>query len=163
MSVTRDIFRAYRTPRAVYRARAGCEVREDRALVVLMLACGLIFLAQWPSALRATLIDDSVPFEGRIAAAILTTVLIGPLIAYAVGTFTHLIARLFGGRGSTYRARFALFWALLAASPLFLLRGLVAGFFGDHPVNLAVALVSLAAFAALWAANFAEAEWGEGL
>ena len=34
------------------------------------------------------------------------------------------------GKGSAYGARLALFWALLASSPLILLHGLTAGFIG---------------------------------
>ena len=44
---------------------------------------------------------------------------------YLVAGLSHLIARLVGGRGDWYRARMALFWSLLASTPLILLNDLI--------------------------------------
>ena len=48
MSVALDILRTFRAPRAVLRKRIASGAREDRALAILMGACLLIFVAQWP-------------------------------------------------------------------------------------------------------------------
>jgi hypothetical protein len=132
MSVTRDILATYRGPRAVFRARAGQGVREDRALVVVMTACALIFVAQWPRLARLAF-ETGQDMQPLIGGALFGLLFIAPLVLYAVGTLSHLAAKLLGGRGSAYLARFALFWALLAASPLWLLWGLTGGFVGPGP------------------------------
>ena len=69
---------------------------------------------------------------------------------YALAALSHLVARAAGARGTWYDARLALFWALLAASPLWLLNGLVAGFVGPGLQQDIVGGVALLAFLALW-------------
>lgn len=158
MSVTRDILRGWRAPRAVMRERLQRGPREDRALAILMAACVLFFIAQWPGAARQAHLDPSVPLNARLAGALMATVFIAPLMFYALGAASHLLARLFGGRGSFYGARLALFWALLMVSPLVLLQGLVAGFIGAGAQAAVVGAVVLASFLFFWAANLYEAE-----
>lgn len=157
MGVAADILRAYRAPRAVFRARLGETPREDRALVILMAACLLIFVAQWPRLQRAA-IETGQDFQMMVGATLLAWVFIMPLAAYAIGTLTHLVARAMGGRGSAYGGRFALFWALLVASPLWLLTGLVAGFIGPGVQLNLVGAVALAAFVMHWFINLWVAE-----
>ena len=84
--------------------------------------------------------------------------MIWPLMAYGLAGLTHLVARLLGGRGSWYSARLALFWALLASSPAWLLHGLVAGFIGPGPALSVVGGILLLAFLTIWALCLAEAE-----
>ncbi len=131
MSIVMDILGSYRRPRTMFRRRVGGETREDRAIAVLMGgACVIIFVAQWPRLSREAFQqgEDVQMLIG--GATLLAWVFIMPLVLYALGTLSHLIARLLKGRGNAYRARFALFWALLCAAPLWLLNGLVAGFIG---------------------------------
>ena len=52
MSIVADIVRSYVQPRAVIRDRLAEGQREDRALMLLMLGCGLVFVAQWPRLAR---------------------------------------------------------------------------------------------------------------
>lgn len=158
MSIVMDILGSYRRPREVFRRRAGGETREDRAIAVLMAACGLVFVSQWPQASRKSF-ETGEDVQMLIGAALMAWVFIMPLVLYAIGTITHLVARPFGGRGNGYRARFALFWALLCASPLWLLNGLVSGFMGPGPALTVTGIVSLAAFLALWSINWREAEY----
>jgi hypothetical protein len=132
--------------------------REDRALAILMAACLLFFVAQWPGAARQAHLDPGVPLNARLAGALMATVFLAPLMFYALGALSHLAARLFGGRGSYYGARLALFWTLLMISPLMLLQGLVAGFIGAGPAATATGVIVLAAFLFFWAANLYEAE-----
>ena len=159
MSVSNDIARTYIRPAEVIRRRMGDEPREDRALAVLMSACLLIFVAQWPRLARDAHFDPSVALDARIGGALLAWVFIVPLALYGVAAVTHLAARVFGGRGTWFRARFALFWALLAASPLWLLHGLVAGLIGPGPGLSLVGLLALGAFLVFWGVGFAVAEW----
>lgn len=157
MSVAGDILRAYRAPGAVFRARLGQDAREDRALVVLMAACGLIFVAQWPR-LQREAFETGAEFQPLIGGALLAWLFIVPLAAYALGTLTHLAAKLAGGTGTGYSARFALFWALLVASPLWLLYGLVAGLIGPGVQLDLVGVVALTAFLVHWSLNLWAAE-----
>lgn len=161
MSVGADILRAYRAPRAVFLRRLGDTVREDRALAVLMVACVLIFAAQAPRLQRLAL-ETGDELNPLLGGALFAWLFIVPLAAYAIAALSHLIARLLGGAGSWFGARFALFWALLVASPLWLLWGLVAGFIGAGPAENAVGALALAAFVIHWAVNLVTAERGAG-
>lgn len=158
MSVSSDIVRGWRAPRQVMRARLDEGKREDRALAILMAACLLFFVAQWPGAARQAHLDPGVPLNARLAGALMATMFLAPLLFYALGALSHLVARLFGGRGSFYGARLALFWALLLVSPLVLLQGLIAGFIGAGAGATLTGFIILAAFLFFWAANLYEAE-----
>ncbi|MCB1348902.1 MAG: YIP1 family protein [Maritimibacter sp.] len=157
MSVMRDIAEAYRRPAPVFRRRLGEAPREDRALAVLMAACLMVFVAQWPR-LQRLAFETGEDFEPLVGGALFAWLFVMPLVAYALGTLTHVIARMLGGQGSAYAARFALFWALLVASPLWLLSGLVAGFIGEGPQLALVGAVALGAFLVHWTLNLWTAE-----
>ena len=158
MSVVADILATWRRPGTVARARAGTGPREDRALAVLLLACAMVFLAQWPRLARqATLSGEEL--NPLLGGALFAWMFIMPLVLYGLGTASHLIAGLFGGRASAYQARFVLFWALLAASPAWLLWGLVAGFVGPGPGMQASGLLALGAFLYFWAMGLRAVEW----
>lgn len=145
MSVTQDILASYRNPGAVVRRRLADGVREDRALVIVMLGCVLMFVAQWPRLARDSFVDGG-DLQMRLGGALLGLVFIAPLLLYVLAAGVHLLARLFGGAGSGYATRYALFWALLASSPLVLLHGLVAGFVGPGVGLTCVGVVWLIAF-----------------
>lgn len=81
-----------------------------------------------------------------------------PLLAYAIAAVTRLIARLFGGQGTWYSARLALFWALLATTPAWLFHGLVRGFIGPGPAEQLVGAGLLLAFLSIWGICLREAE-----
>ena len=52
----------------------------------------------------------------------------------------------------------ALFWSWLVISPLGLLLGLVTGFIGQGPAQLATSLLLVAAFFYIWGCGLMEAE-----
>ncbi len=160
MTVTRDILASWRSPRTLLRAKLAQGVRDDRALAVVMGACFLLFVAQWPALSRAAHFDPSVPLDARMGATLLATVFMLPLVLYAIAALSHVIARMFGGRGSFYGARLALFWSLLCAAPLTLFHGIVAGFIGPGTQLTIVGLIVLAAFLWLWLTMLHEAERG---
>ncbi len=63
---------------------------------------------------------------------------------YLVAAVARLVAKAFGGQGSFYTARLALFAALVGATPGMLLQGLVAGMIGPGAqLNLVGGLVGL--------------------
>lgn len=157
MSVIRDILRTYSAPREV-QARRMAEPREDRAIATLMAACVVVFVAQWPNLAREAHLDQSMSLQMRMGAALFAWVFMMPLVLYGLAALSHLVARLLGGGGTFFRARMALFWALLAASPLWLLHGLMAGFVGPGASLQIVGLLALCAFLVFWAAGLFEAE-----
>ena len=131
MTVSTDMLATWRRPREILRAKLAQGQRDDRALATLMAACLLMFVAQWPGLSRAAHLDPSIPLDARIAGALMATIFLLPPIMYAIAAVSHLVARAFGGKGSFYGARLALFWALLCIAPLMLFHGLVAGFIGQ--------------------------------
>ncbi|QDY69221.1 YIP1 family protein [Qingshengfaniella alkalisoli] len=162
MSVTRDIVASYRAPRRVMRRLLAAGQREDRALVTLLLACGLIFVAQLPRLSREATLNPDVPFDARVGAALLAWGVFMPLICYGIAAISHLVARALGGKGSWFTARIALFWSMLVATPVWLLHGLTAGFIGPGPELTFVGLVLAAVFCIVWLASLIEGEWPKG-
>ena len=159
MAVTTEILRTYRAPRDVLRRLLAAGQREDRAVAFVMAACFVIFIAQWPRLSRAAALDpDAPPLEAQVMGTFFAWVLAAPLLFYALAALSHVVARMLGGRGTWYGARIALFWTLLAVSPLMLLHGLVAGFFGPGPELTITGAVVALAFCALWVISLIEAE-----
>jgi hypothetical protein len=160
MPVVSDIRSAWVRPDSFIARKLGDGVREDRALAVLMGACALSFVAQWPSLSRAAHMDPSVSLDARMGGALMGVLFILPLIAYGLAAVSHLAARVMGGRGTWYGARLALFWAFLASTPLMLLMGLVMGFLGQGVAASALGLVVFLGFLYLWLRMLFEVETG---
>ncbi len=160
MAATGDILRAWRSPRQAMRRQLAQGRREDRALVFLVTACVLIFVAQWPRLIRSAEADPSVPLDARVGGALLAWVFLVPLALYGVAALSHLLARLMGGKGDWYGARLALFWSLLVATPLWLLNGLLAGLTGAETLQVLIGALALFGFIAVWLLSLYEAEKG---
>ena len=88
--------------------------REDRALVFLMLGCALIGLSRIPRMMRGAGMADEIPFQAGLGGTIFAWLFLAPLALYGLAALSHLAAMPFGGRGTWYGARLALFWAMLA-------------------------------------------------
>ena len=161
MPVTTDIVASYRGPRAVMRRLLAMGQNEGRALAILMAGCALTFVGQWPRLAREAHLTGQ-ELNALLGGALLGWLFIAPLAFYALAFLSHLIARAFGGAGRGYGARLALFWAHLAAAPLLLLHGLVAGFIGPGPGLTAVGVVWCTVFLWFWLVTLHEAEWGGG-
>ncbi len=157
MLVTMDIASTWRGPRRVMRRLLAMGQREDRALAFLMGFCLLAFTAEMPALARKSYLEG-LELNPLLGGALLGTVVILPLLLYGVAAASHLLARILGGRGSWYGARLALFWSLLAASPLLLLRGLVAGMIGPGAGLTLVDVLWLAIFLWFWASCLFESE-----
>ncbi len=158
MSVSRDIVASWRRPRQVLRSMLNHGRREDRAIAFVMIACFLMFVGQWPKLSREAFLDPSVPLQARLAITFFAMMMVLPLMLYVFAGISHVVAKLFRGRGTFYSARLALFWSLLVAAPLFLLNGLVAGFIGQGSASDATGLVTLLGFLVIWLACLIEAE-----
>ena len=145
MSLTRNILRSYRQPGAVV-ADLARDIREPQVLFFGLLACGLIFVAQWPGLSRAAALDTSVTFEQRMGGALFGVMFLLPLILYALAALVHLGLRLAGQNVAGIGVRLALFWALLAVTPLMLLQGGLGALLGPGGAVRAFGFVVAGAF-----------------
>ncbi len=157
MPVTRDIAATYRGPGKVMQRILGMGQREDRALIIVMVGCAIMFIAQWPYLARKAHLEGT-ELNTDLAGALMAWVVIAPLLLYLLAGLSHLIAHVLGGKGSFYAARMALFWAFLAASPLVLLHGLTKGFIGLGMQEQLVGLLWLICFLWFWFAGLWQAE-----
>jgi hypothetical protein len=149
MAATREIVASYRNPTAVVRRLLGQGTREDRNLIYLMVACLIFFVAQTPRLARQSFIDGT-ELNMLLGATLMAWLFIAPLILYAMAGLTHLILKLLRGNPTAYATRLALFWALLASSPIVLLHGLTAGFVGPGIELQIVGLFWLCIFLWFW-------------
>ena len=129
MSMTHNILRSYMRPHHVLAQLLQDGKREDRALAILFTACGALFLMQIPLRFEGAAAGGDMVRD--LSYAFFTSMMLLPLILYALAAFVHLLARLLGGKGSWYSARLAVFWSLLAICPLALIWAVVKGFYGD--------------------------------
>ena len=162
MSITLDIFRAWRNPAAFLREKLTFGAREDRALALAVGGAALLYVAQWPRLAREafelaeqTKVDnipaDQVPgLDALLGINLFGFVFILPLVLYAVALLAHGVAKALRGRGSSYGSRLATFWAVFSAAPAFLFNGLVLGLVGPGPAATVVGILVLILLVYLW-------------
>ena len=149
MAATRDIIASYRNPAAVVRRLSGQGTREDRNLIYLMVACLIFFVAQTPRLAREAFLSGT-ELNMLLGGTLLAWLFIAPLIFYILAAGTQIILRVLRGNVTGFNTRLALFWALLASSPLVLLHGLTAGFVGPGIELQIVGLIWLCVFLWFW-------------
>ena len=159
MSITTDLVATWTRPRVILRQHLARGQSEPFALSFLLVFLVLAFVGQWPIAAREAFLAGEPSATPRIIAVAYGVLLLIP-VAYLVAALSHLVARALGGQGSWYGARIALFWALAAVGPLFLLQGMVAGMIGPGPALTAVTVLVGVAFLWLWIILLREAERG---
>lgn len=151
MALTTDIAATYRRPGTVARAKIATR-REELALIYLMIGCGLVFVGQWPRLQRQAFLSGD-ELQPLIGASLFAWIFMVPvllyLLAWVIGAVARAVRRPVGGFGS----RMALFWALVAASPLWLLNGLTAGLVGPGPALDLVGLAAVGVFLWFWVAG----------
>lgn len=147
MSMTMNILRSYRAPRAVLRGLIDQGLREPQVLFFGTLACALIYVAQWPALSRAAALDPSVTFEQRMGGALFGTIFLLPLILYGVAGVLQVAMRVFGRAVPGLWVRAAVFWSLLCVTPLMLLQAALSAAFGPLGVALVFGFVVAAVFA----------------
>lgn len=101
------------------------------AFATLMGGLFLIFVGQWPGIARRAHLDDSVPFEALVGASMLAILFIYPLVAYILAIVVQLVLKLIRSERQGLFVRYAIFWAMLAASPLWMAQGLLQIFVGQ--------------------------------
>lgn len=157
MSVTRDIVQSWHSPKVVIRRHLARPVSEPFAFSLLVAFLTLAFIALWPGMSRIAYLDPARPLVQQMVAAGLALLATIPLW-YALAAFSHVMARMLGGKGSYHGARLALFMALLAATPLVLLQGMTIGFLGQGAQATLVGAVAGTGFVAIWLVMLLEAE-----
>lgn len=157
MPVTTDIVQAHVRPRKVMARLLGNGIREDRALAMLMGASFIMLIAQWPTRAREAHLEG-LELTDLIQNDVFALIFVFPLMAYGIAALTHLIAKLFKGQGTWFGARLALFWSLLASTPLIVLAGMVRGLIGTGPANTLVGALWFAIFLWIWINSLWEAE-----
>ncbi|MBN2630867.1 MAG: YIP1 family protein [Rhodobacteraceae bacterium] len=149
MSVTQDMLESWRRPRVVVQRHLSRGQSEPFAFSLLVVFLILAFVAQWPRASRVAFEVEGTPVAPQMLAIALALLATIPLW-YALAALSRLVGRAFGGNGSWYRARIALFWSLVAVTPMMLLQGLVAGMVGPGPGLTAVGLLAGVSFLYFW-------------
>jgi hypothetical protein len=157
MAVTTDILASWRSPRQSVRRHLNRGVSEPFVFTLLLVFLVLAFVGQWPAAARDAFAAGEPSAAPRVLARGLAVLATIPLW-YGLAALSRLVARAFGGQGSWYSARLALFWALATVSPLMLLQGLTAGMMGQGPALWLVSAVVGAGFLWLWFTMLHETE-----
>lgn len=149
MAGTRNIVATYKGPRAVVARILSEGVREDRALVFLMIGCLMVFVAQTPRLARQSYLTGE-ELGMLMGGTLLAWLFIAPLLLYFLAWLVFLVTRILRSKITAYGARIALFWALLAASPIMLLWGLTAGFVGPGIEMTGVGVLWFFVFVWFW-------------
>ena len=160
MPATSDIVATYKGPRRAFARILGMGQREDRALMILMSGCTIAFVSRWPALARQAHLED-IELNMLLGGTLMAWLFVAPLLFYGLAALSHIIAKLLRGQGDWYGARIALFWSLLASSPLLLLNGLIEGFIGPGPGLQIVGFVWFAIFMWFWLSGLIEAERGK--
>ncbi|MEM7733788.1 MAG: YIP1 family protein [Pseudomonadota bacterium] len=186
MSVTLDIVATYRRPGRVMASILDRGADHRVAFAYLAVGTVLGFVAQLPRLTRlarepnpeleAAIVAEAgqvrqidgvqVPqdmvdakFEALMSGTLMGWIFVMPLILYALAGVSLLAVRLIRGRMTGAQSCVVLFWAFLAAAPVFLLQGLIAGFIGPGPGLNAVFLVWFTLFIWFWFSGIRAAAW----
>ncbi|WP_127112037.1 YIP1 family protein [Shimia sediminis] len=156
MSVLRDIAATYGGPHKVVARHLAVGQREDRALAILMAGCAMLFVSSWPYNARVAHLEgqDMGPLMGGSLFALM---FMAPLIFYILAGVVGFLLGLAGWKGGGYASRFALFWAILATTPMLLLHGLVRGFLGPGLEEQIVGLIWFVVFLWFWLSGLRQA------
>ncbi len=156
MSLVRNIMQTYRAPRKAISGLIAQEPREPQVLVFGLLACGLIFIAQWPGLSRAATLDPSITFEQRMGGALFAIMFMLPLLLYGLAGILQLVLRAAKGPVMGLHVRLVLFWSLLSVTPLMLVQGGLSAFLGTTPAVTAFGFVVAAVFLYILGAGLRE-------
>lgn len=149
MSMTSDIAQSWRAHRLVVRRHLNRPKSEPLLFVFLFVFLLLTFLARYPTAARVALENPAAPLAPQLLAIAMGLLATIPFF-YALAALSNVGARVFGVQGTWYGARLALFWSLVAASPLVLLQGLTGAILGAGRQETLVGIAALVAFLVFW-------------
>lgn len=157
MSVIVDMMSSYSGPHKVVARHLAIGQREDRALVYLLLGAVVVFVSQAPVQARLAHFDNTVPLEARLYWSGLFWIFMVPLAMYPLAALSRIIAGAFGHSVTWFGARMALFWAILASTPILLLQGMASGLVHKGPLPSILLLMWLLVFLWFWMSGLFQA------
>lgn len=160
MSISREIIVAYKGFGASMRRQITANPGEERLLIYLVMAILIFFIARVPSLLEASALaaTEEVSSIAIFMVNLVSSFFFAPLLLYGIATLSHLLAKLFGGKGNGYRSRLALFWSLLVVSPLALVSAMLQSALPFEWLQLALSIVIFLVFVVAWGASIRVAE-----
>lgn len=158
MALTQDIMATYKGPGRVVARFLSQGRNEVRALLFLLIAGVMMFVASSPYQAREAQLDPDIPLVARLYWSAFLYIFILPILVYLFALIVLGLARIARRRITGYEIRFTLIWALLASTPVMLLMGLTAGFIGPGIQLQIVGLIWLAVFGWFWAAGLLRAD-----
>ncbi len=159
MSILGDIAAAYRSPRREMDHQVQI-MTEPRIMMLGLTACFLSFVSELPAIAAGvtTAGESSDVLNGRAGALFIWRVFFGVLLLYAIAGLSHLILKPFKGQGSWQTARLAIMWAVMVATPLVLISGILK-VFASPPVFLVASLLATVVFFWQWVTCLAHTEF----
>lgn len=131
---------------------------EGQALMYLLVACLLFYVAQIPEMVRADLLSTSTaPFNGVAAGRFMGGAILAPLFFYVLSALMGLACRLAGFKTPWFQMRVALFWSLLASAPAMLSLGMIRGLTPAPAVLWPISALVAIVFLVFWAIGIFEA------
>ncbi|MEP1765968.1 MAG: YIP1 family protein [Sulfitobacter sp.] len=162
MALTQDILATYKGPGRVVSRFLAQGRNEVRVLLFVLIAGALMFIAASPYQARAAELSEDVPFLARMYWSAFFYIMIMPMLLYAFAMIILGVAKIARRQVTGYEIRFTLVWALLAASPVMLIMGLVAGFVGPSVALQLIGFVWIAVFGWFWSAGLLSADGNTG-
>lgn len=159
MSILGDIGRAYRSPRAEMDHQLHI-MTEPRIMMLGLTACFLSFVSELPAIAAGvtTAGESSDVLNGKAGALFIWRVFFGVLLLYALAALSHLVLKPFKGQGSWQTARLAIMWAVMVATPVVLISGILK-VFASPPVFLVASLLTTVVFFWQWVTCLAQTEF----
>lgn len=160
MTVTREIVRSYRGFGASMQRQIDSNPGEERVLVYLVMACLIFFIARVPGLLELSAAAATAEIS---SVALFVTNLVGsfffaPLMLYGLAALSHVVAKIFRGKGSFFHARLGLFWSLLLVSPLALVSTIIQSALPMEWLAQVLSFVMFVLFAYVWASCISVSE-----
>ncbi|WP_299875728.1 YIP1 family protein [uncultured Sulfitobacter sp.] len=150
MALTSDIVATYKGPSKVIGRFLAQGRNEVRALLFVLIAGVLMFIAAAPYQAREAQLNPAGPLEARLYWSAFLFIFIIPLLLYGLAALIWVVTKVARMPVSGFEVRFTLFWALLASAPVMLLFGLVAGLIGQGVQLQLVSFIWLAVFGWFW-------------
>ena len=123
----------------------------------MLVGCILLFCSQLPDLVVLSRNQgNQLPLAGMAAARLIGTLILAPLLFYAIAGFSGLVLRSTGYSVDWRQARVSLFWAILAVSPAALIIELVRGLTGDTGILQLAPWIIMIMFFVFWASGIIE-------
>jgi len=158
MALTSDILATYKGPGRVVARFLAQGRNEVRALLFVLIAGMMMFIAVMPYQAREAQLDPDIPLQARMYWSAFFYILIVPILIYLFAVLVWGVSRIARRQITGYEIRFTLIWAFLASTPVMLLMGLTAGFIGPGIQLQVLGLIWLVLFGWFWVAGLLRAD-----